>query len=357
MNKTFTKLDSQAMKGAAILLMFLHHLFYSVESSHGIEVEYLILFEREMVAFAQFCKICVPAFVFVTAYGMTLKYKASEQGGKSIRRITVSRYVSLMVSFLFIYVLALIFCQIGGMRNWQEVYGTGGKSILYALIDMAGMTYFTETPTMNPTWWYMSTAVMLIFLLPFLQKLVERTGIWPVPVLMAVMVLTGLSRNQALLCILTALVGVWSAERDIFGKWNQFFLKKSVYGYAAAAGYVIVLIAVLVLKVNTGNRCWFLIYPISAFALAGLFSRLNENNIVFRGLCFLGKYSMGMFLTHTFMKSYYLHDFIYGFHYAGLIFVVLTVLSLALSVILTFMEEKFRGCLRKCFAAKRQIGE
>lgn len=356
MNRTFTKYDSQAMKGIAILLMLLHHLFYSADSAHGLPVSYLLLDGKQMTAFARFCKICVPAFVFVTAYGMTLKYKASGQGGKSVKKLTLFRYASLMVSFLFIYVLAFLFCQIGGMRSWGEVYGSGWKSVLYALTDIFCMTYFTDTPTMNPTWWYMSVAVMLIFILPVVWKITERTGIFPAFVLAAVMLVSGLSKNQALLCILTAFVGSWSAQKDIFGRLEKIFRKGRIWSILGVLLYGGMLLCTLLLKLKTGNQLWIVIYPVSAFALAGLLCRGTGKGMLSKVLQFFGKYSMGMFLTHTFLKSYYLHDFIYGFRYPVLIFAVLVFLSAVLSAGLMCLERKFRKILHIDCRLKNAFG-
>lgn len=338
MNRTFTKYDSQVMKGIAILLMLVHHLFYSADSAHGLPVSYLFFTGKQVTAFARFCKICVPAFVFVTAYGMTLKYQAFVQEGKSVKKLTLFRYASLMISFLFVYVLAFLFCQIGGIRNWSEVYGSGGKSVLYALLDVLCLTYFTDTPTMNPTWWYMSVAVMLIFVMPLIWKITRKAGILPPVFLAAAMLASGLEKNQALLCILTAFIGCLCAEKDLFGRLEQWFRqnrKRGIFGVVLYAG---LLFGMLFLKFKTGNRYWVFIYPVSAFALAGLLCRGNGQSAFAKALCFLGKYSMGMFLTHTFLKSYYLHDFIYGFRYPILIFIVLVLLSAALSVCLAFLE-------------------
>lgn len=345
MSRTFTKNDSQAMKGIAILLMLLHHLFYSADSSHGIWVNYLFLTQRQTIAFARFCKICVPAFVFVTAYGMTLKYKAHGQGGKSIWKLTWYRYASLMASFLFVYVLALLFCQIGGMRSWGEVYGKGVRSVGYAVLDLLGMTYFTDTPSMNPTWWYMSVAVLLIFVLPLIWKLNQRLQLFLPLLLLAVTFAAGLEKNQTMLCILTAAVGVWSAEKDVFGRLEQFFRKS---GWTKSLGillYSLALLGMLVLKVRTGNRFWPVIYPVSAFALAGLLCRTSGDGRIFRILEFFGRHSMYMFMTHTFLKSYYLHDFLYGLCIAPLIYAALLVISVALAVVLGFLEKKCRVCM------------
>ena len=62
---------------------------------------------------------------------------------------------------------------------------------------------------------------------------------------------------------------------------------------------------------------------------------------VLRGvLSFLGKYSMNVFLLHTFYRSYYLNDFIYSFKYASLIVFVLLALSLATSIVIEFIKQK-----------------
>lgn len=342
MRRTFTKQDSQSVKGIAILLMLVHHLFYSAKSSHGLLVVYWPLYEGQMIAFARFCKICVPAFVFVTAYGMARKYQTAGPGKRVQSRLTIYRYASLMVSFLFVYVLALLFCQIGGIRTWTEVYGTGLKSGCYALADMLGLTYFTGTPTLNPTWWYMSVAVMLIFALPLLWRLTEKTGFIPIPVLAAGMVLGGSETNQALLAILTALVGVWCARTDLFARLEAVFRKDRIRGIAGIALYAALLAAAFLLRLRFGSRSWILVYPVSAFALAGLVCRGMGSSIPEKLLQFVGRHSMYMFLTHTFLKSYYLHDMIYGFRYPVLIFTVLLLLSLGLSAGLGALEQKFR---------------
>ena len=53
MKHTFTRKDSQAMKGIGILLMLWHHLFYSADSSHGLPVSFLILSQKQVIAAAQ----------------------------------------------------------------------------------------------------------------------------------------------------------------------------------------------------------------------------------------------------------------------------------------------------------------
>ncbi|MDD6065332.1 MAG: acyltransferase [Firmicutes bacterium] len=345
MKRTFTKQDSQAMKGIAILLMLLHHLFYSADSSHGLPVSYLLLDTRQVVVAARFCKICVPAFVFVTAYGMAVKYEAYGQGREPFLRLTLKRYISLMVSFLFVYVLAFVFCQIGGMRSYGEVYGSGAKSVIYAVIDMLGMTYFTGTPSMNPTWWYMSVAVLLIFALPLLWRLAQMADILPVILTAGIMLAAGLWKNQAMLCLLTAGVGIFCERRKILERLAGFWDKSRWYRMAGCLILTAGLAVLLLLKVRTGNRFWIVIYPVSAVFIAKLLCLGSRDGKISKILQFFGRYSMYMFLTHTFLKSYYLHDFIYGFRQAELIYAVLVGISLILAMLLARLEKKFRQVL------------
>ena len=56
-------------------------------------------------------------------------------------------------------------------------------------------------------------------------------------------------------------------------------------------------------------------------------------------LGWLGKYSMDIFLTHTFFRQYYLHTFIYSFKYMGCILLVLFVVSLILAIVVSVLKK------------------
>lgn len=56
-------------------------------------------------------------------------------------------------------------------------------------------------------------------------------------------------------------------------------------------------------------------------------------------LIYLGKHSMNIFLTHTFIRYYYLSDFIYSFKHFILINLVLLILSLILSILIEYLKK------------------
>ncbi len=60
---------------------------------------------------------------------------------------------------------------------------------------------------------------------------------------------------------------------------------------------------------------------------------------VWRGLAFLGRHSMNMFLTHTFIRGSWYHNFIYGFKYAWLDTLVLLVITVLLSICIEYLKK------------------
>ena len=55
---------------------------------------------------------------------------------------------------------------------------------------------------------------------------------------------------------------------------------------------------------------------------------------------YVGKHSMNMYLTHTFIFGYFFADFIYGFKYPVLIFLALFTTSLLLSICIEFVKRR-----------------
>lgn len=75
-NMSFTKEHTQIAKGIAILFMVYHHLFVIPERLNN---EYINLLDINGVNFqsiiANFCKICVCIYIFLSGYGFFLSLK------------------------------------------------------------------------------------------------------------------------------------------------------------------------------------------------------------------------------------------------------------------------------------------
>ena len=66
-----------------------------------------------------------------------------------------------------------------------------------------------------------------------------------------------------------------------------------------------------------------------------------ENGFV-KGLGFLGKHSMNIFLIHSFYRDVFFHEFTYSFYYAWLDYIVLTAISLVTSIVLEWFKKLIR---------------
>lgn len=153
MKNRYTDRDTTAaIKGIALIFMFLHHFFtfpgFYVE---GISYPYLADFAND------FCvplKLCVPVFAFLTGYFYAFNQNRTYR--YSLRKIT-----DLYVSYWFVYLPLMVFAVLTGC--W-EFYPTGVIKELLAL----------ETPIMIFCWYvYFYAATML--LLPLLTRSRDHT--------------------------------------------------------------------------------------------------------------------------------------------------------------------------------------
>ena len=95
---------------------------------------------------------------------------------KEIISFIWKRLWKLETFYWFAFILTLI-CQPLG-RTIFDAYGTEFKSIvIYFFIDFLGLSYLFSTPTLNPTWWYMTLAILIIVLMPFIMNLIEKIGV------------------------------------------------------------------------------------------------------------------------------------------------------------------------------------
>ena len=76
--------------------------------------------------------------------------------------------------------------------------------------------------------------------------------------------------------------------------------------------------------------------------LVFLYKSLNVSGKLENTLVFLGKHSMNIFLFHTFIFSYYFHDFIYCSHNPIIIYITLLVVCLIISVAINNFKEIIR---------------
>lgn len=356
----FTKKDTALVKGAAILMMLFHHLFTSAERYAGYEIIFQPFGEVFTVQLARFFKICVGMFVFLSGYGITKSLSALDGNDpKRYMKQIGRRTFSLMSGYWTIFILSVIAAAII-KPSLLSVY-RGGYKVDYAvlgLFDFLGLSELFGTPTLNGTWWYMSLALIIIAIMPLLYNLYKKYGF--IPLFMLSFIACGFVKNarsdeivnyDMVRWLFTLDLGIIFADKDRLAKIKGLrIIKKS-----KTADYIIKLIVFTALLAGScllrqyGD--WTVSYIcdgiVPAYAVIYCYVILGEIPVLRNVLRFFGKHSMNIFLSHTFLRAYYLKDFIYGLKYPALIFAVLTVLSLLLSIIIDLIK-KYSGYDKLC---------
>ncbi|MBQ7580592.1 MAG: acyltransferase [Clostridia bacterium] len=347
----FTKDDTNAVKGVAILMMLFHHLFLAPERYAGFDVGFSPLSESSVVFIAQFFKICVAIFVFLSGYGITVSMKKLKSGDNlASRKQVAKRYFSLMSGFWFVYIVCFITALIFD-KKILSCYAYSGdvaaldntfNTVFYALVDFMGLAKLFGTPTMIGTWWYMSLAVIIVVAVPLMYKLYEKFG--TVALLVVTMVLCGvftLENPDMFRWLFTLSLGIVFADKDLLARLKNFrFINIRIIDYFVK---LIIYTAVLIFCFYARDWAdWIVSYfrdgIVPVVVIMWLYTILFAIKPLYVVLKYLGQHSMNIFLSHTLLRGYLLKSFIYSKGNFLVIFGMLIILSLGFAVVIDLLE-------------------
>lgn len=342
----FTKEHSFALKGIAILMMMWHHCFLAGRFEQY-TVDFWPLAQGQAVNIANFCKMCVSLFVFISGYGLYLTWKKAEKRNVSANRWAYERLVRTLSGYWFVVVLSWVACTFLDNRPYQ-VYGFEKSPLLglwNMLMEFLGLTNLTGGQLLSEDWWYMSAAVVFILLLPLLCKGFEHIGC--LCTLSIILILPRLSMGfpgwvhfYAFLPIFC--LGMIFARYDLFARWDRLWDGKPVWlrtlkVFAMLAGMLVIYKLSYNLKTDVWWDVKWNFFPLlTIFFFRDYLFRIPIFN---KPLLFLGKHATNIFLIHTFIRYYYCEAFIYGQEYFLRIMGVLLLTSLALSIALEWVKK------------------
>ena len=343
-----SKNDSLALKGIAILMMYVHHFYLSPDRWAGYTVDFFPLTADLTVYIAEFFKTCVCVFVFITGYGMTRSIRKNHPdfnvSSQDMLSYTRHRLISLLSNFIFVYLLVIIVSFPTG--RFFEIYGRSGSSVLYVLVDMFGLAKLFKTPSYVGTWWYMSLAIVLIVLFPLFMKLYRQyRWIFVFAVMLLPRFLNLRVVNTNLLHYTFAMVlGMYCAQSDLFTRWKTWedTHLKMIPRPVLFLFHLLILALLVMFRQSTAGQELLEVFDgivpvyLAYFGRRYLFRLRGINRI----LIFLGTYSMNMFLTHTLIRTTFFKDFSYSFGNAWLNVLVLLVITILLSMVIEFIKKR-----------------
>jgi peptidoglycan/LPS O-acetylase OafA/YrhL len=313
------------IKGMAICLMLWHHLFYE-------HAEYGNL----ILQTAQFGKVCVSLFLFVSAYGLTVQYgRVCNKPIAETLKFQINRLAKFYINY---WVIFLIFVPIGIFvfgRSLCIPYGDGNLHQFKMLVtDFLGINFFQSY---NITWWFNCLIICLYFFFPFLYFAGKKHSILLLIVSVVIWkfnlpIFPEIIRNWLFVFSLGI---VYSLNID---KINNFLNKINTW---LLLGLLFVsLLALFCIRQNLIVHIQGI--PTDGFICLNIIIlailTIRSIHIVNSMLQFLGKHSMNIYMVHTFIYHYFFGDYIYLFKYPLVIFAVLMLCSLGISIVVEYLK-------------------
>lgn len=354
----FTKEHTMQMKGIAIIILLFHHCFLNTQRWATVPYEKLATtkgwgyypisfapFSSHTIQYlASFSKICVAMFVFMTGYGMWVSYE-SQKKKTTMSNYIKKRMVTLMTGFLIIFVVTEILAIPTG--RFIEVYGHDFRSVVYMIIDALGLAKLLGTPLFCLTWWYMSLAIVLIMIFPFVHSIMEKYQWIVVVASIIVPRACGFGQSTDLFRYLLAYtLGMYFAQHDLLARIKEKFMKQNVAGKLLSLIVSLIGLAVIIKCRQNAWIGWKYLDFWDGFAamyvIVNSYIYILNGKWIVKGLGFLGKHSMNIFLIHSFYRDVFFHEFTYSFYYAWLDYIVLMAISLVTSIVLEWFKKLIR---------------
>lgn len=336
MQKAFTKEHTNIVKGFAIILMLMYHLFENRNVVEEMGVNYAPLGAETFSMISRFGNVCVSIFVFLTAYGIAAGLMAQKDISlKDAYGRAFKRFGKLMFNFFLLYVSVIV--VMFPYFDLKGLYGGGWQGGVNMLTDALGLQFFYSELSLNPTWWYMEIAYILIFLIPALTWLVRRIGYAILPVMYFLPFVFTMNFDVERY-LFVATVGVCAAYGNWIDKGMEWKAPAIVKWLIALVG----LVAAVLLRQNYLIQEEYLAFVdafISLFIVWGTSVTIGMIPGVRKAFAFLGRHSMNIYLVHTFFYLSVWRAQTYQFKYAILILLFLLAATLLYSVVLESIKK------------------
>lgn len=321
--------DSLALKGVAILMMLLLHLFFSIKHS---EFTYFLSVGGESFL-GHFSGLCnpVPLFLMISGYGLYSSY--AQRGNIKVGKRILNLYLHLWIIYLIFVPIGSyvkpadypggLLCFIENATSWHVTYN-GEQWFLfpYIIILLTSGLIFKVADKTKPA---LLLGVTMLIYVTYCVSIKKWGGVWNY------IGHGGYWVFSAFGFLFPFTIGICLKKYQWCEKYSNLITKISPYYKWISLDLLLALILVR----------WFLNnYSFQVFAVAIIFLLFPTFPIgeKFKAvLKYLGKHSMNIWLIHTYFCYYLFRDFIYGLKYPILIFSATLILSLLSSIIVEFL--------------------
>lgn len=324
--RSFSKYDTLLVKGVAILLLLFHHLFYTADRYQLVSFHF---FNAKGVPYcsiaAQQARLCVAIFLILSGYGMYEKLSKHSDLLTEIK-LSFSSLKKVMLGFWSVFIIFVPLSLFLG-RSITGVYSTA--PVLGLFFDFFGLTYLTDTGSMNAAWWYLTIIVFAYPLCPFIKRGLKHSHLTVLALICLVLwtrtyLYPFVGIGKVLFYLAFFAFGMWLSASKILAKMISYLHQEPIIIRFVILALLITAFYFLRLKADILIDCLGTI--LIMLLAACVFSYWKP---IAAALAFLGKYSGTMYFAHSFFYSrFFLFDFIYGLKNPLLIYLMLLSLSL-----------------------------
>ena len=325
-----SKEQTLQFKGFAILFMLITHLF---GESGNINLTEPIVYigNTPLVSYiALLTPIRLPIFLVLSGYGLYLSSIKPKQ------KTMYQRLLPLMINYWIVLILFV------GLGHYMK------PSVYPGSFDTFILNVLAWSSSYNGEWWFLFPYLVLVILSPCIFKMVKIFNSYTVFILSGIMygvtyMLIWFNRDylynnslvyQPLLVFnmsFTFILGALAAKEQLF---LSFKIKINSYTKRVQLFLLIGISLLIILKYLVSVSVF---NPIFAFIFMLLFASLKHWNWMDKVLVYLAKNSTNIWLTHSFFCYYLFKNFIYGFKYPLVIFLVLIGVSLCSSYVINWI--------------------
>ena len=341
MSEGLSKKESMALKGMAVLMLVFHHCYRTTAKFEKYDVVFRGLTCEQVISIAGWCKICVAIFAFVSGYGLMYGYtrKAAGKNADSVSRWTLKHIFSTMSGFWFTAVVFYILYTLLKKPDFHKWGATFSEKSLHIGLDILGISKLMGTKSLNGSWWYMSAAFVYILLLPILAGMIRKYGAFlSIAIIFIFPRVIGMNfpgGTSAYSFLMTFTIGVICCDCDFFSRFRSLGNRKVT---GILLGMMIVASFFLYHRVDI-KTLWEFHFAIVPF-LVILFCTeyLCKIRWIAGILEYLGKHSMNIWLTHTFVRDW-LGKYVFSVREFWLVPLLILVVSLMIGYCLDLLKK------------------
>lgn len=330
-----TPSETQIIKSLAIAAMIIHHLFWECPE-YGITTHSIAIAGKN----------CVALFVFLSGYGMATTFPKNIVGqlntAKTFFFFLCKRYVKFFLNYWVIFFVAVPIGVFYFGRTLENAYGENANVFFCFFMDLLGLQGYHSY---NITWWFNKLILVLWLSFPLFYYAM-KTRIVSIIILLIIFFNPGNTLHfletiaiSLPIYVLPFCIGIFMAlhSKGINKILNILPPRLILYGSLGATVSLFFLRGVPLFP----NFSYFRVDPFLTVAVVlTVVSICRVSGKRFAFLQYIGKHSMNMYLTHTFILGYFFYKYIYGLESPVVMFTVVFSASLLVSIIFEFVKGK-----------------